>query len=406
MKPNQAALFVERFDSSKHELSDFVFTSTVDKVGFAIEDAKSRTCRMRYLLGGDPAMADDRKFRMLPEDCATLVGNCKKRLTAAFIPQLTEHGWGPDGGKACGKHLDVYEQDGNVWTLTVLTEHAWADAVDPGLGWLGRSAGLRGWLDLDGFIRPADMFEGSFTNFPAMKGLGNVEPMSAVKERFSRRMVFVNGLYQPDAALAAPEATPLSATANKPPSEAGRKEQETMKFSADDIRRLGLPENATQEQAQARFEETLALAAKPAPKAEAATTEAPLSKAETIAMLEQMREEDRTKGTAALRAEFEARDKAKAIDAVLFDAEKAGKLTAADREKFRAIGVQVGADSLKEMFERFGAKAPSVAVFEPGHGVATPLAGDTVAKLCAEMTAKIVRRNNVPGRVTAVEGVN
>ena len=404
----QPALFTETFDSKRHELQDFSFTLDLDKVGFAVLDEKKRTCKMRYLKGGEPAMADSRKFRMLPEDCAVLVGNCKKRLSTIGIPQLTEHGWGKEGGKGCGKHLDVLEEGGDIWNVVLLTEEAWMDSVDPGLGWLGRSAGLKGWMDLDGFIRPADMFEGSFTNFPAMQGLGSIETMSALQERLSRRMVFVGGIYQPEgqADSSALSARPTSQASNEvtnpsPDQASSKKGAEDMKLSADTLLLLGIAEGASQEEIEARLSERLT------PKTTAAAAQPAEDPAKVFAeLLGPALAEERVRLTTSITAGFEARDKEKAIDAVLFDAEKAGKLTPADREKFRAIGAQIGAESLKEMFERFGAKAPTVAVFEPGHGVPTPLTGDTVAKLCADMTAKIVRRNNAPGRVQADEGVN
>ena len=393
MKPKQPALFTETFDSKSHQLQDFSFTLDLDQVGFTVLDEKKRTCKMRYLRGGEPPMADSRKFRMLPEDCAVLVGNCKKRLSTFGIPQLTEHGWGKDGGKGCGKHLDVLEEGGDIWNVVILTEEAWADAVDPGLGWLGRSAGLKGWLDLDGFIRPADMFEGSFTNFPAMQGLGSIETMSALQERFSRRMVFVGGIYQPEGAASRSESLASNEASNPSPDQASNKKgAEDMKFSAETLKLLGLAEGASQEEIERALQGRLSTPKPQEPTTTAAAT--PADSAKVFAeLLGPALAEERVKLTASLTAEFEARDKAKAIDAVLSEAEGVGgtpgRITAAEREEFRALGDKIGPESLKKVRSRFGANAPTAAVFEPGHGVSTPISGSNLQALCDKTTEQL-----------------
>ncbi len=358
---------IVHFDAQQHALSDYVFTLSKDVTGFLAVDPSKRICKLRYLRAGEPSMADERRFRMLPDDASLVVGNAKKRLAEAFIPQLTEHGWGPDGGKACGKVLEVLDEGGDVWFLVQLTEQAWQDAVDPGLAWMGRSAGFRGWMDPDGFIRPADVFEGSFTNFPAMKGLGAAETMESASVRFSTRNP-------------------------SPPEASSRKEQE-MKFSTDDLKRLGLPESATQEQAEARFKELTE------PKAETPKP-AEINLADLDARISTRIESALTTATeravAATEAKFAEQQREQAIDAVLLAAETAHRITPAEREKFREDGRKIGPERLSEIL---GTKAGAEAsrVFAPGVDSGAPGHATTVEEMCKEATEvfRYARKNGV-----------
>jgi hypothetical protein len=378
----QKGLFPERFDTKKHELSDFAFTSTIDTQGFTVQDASKFIVRMRYLLGGDPALSDERKFRMMPEDAALVVGNCKKRLSTGFIPQLTEHGWGPEGGKSCGKALDVYEQAGDVWFLVQLTPAAYTDAVDPGLGWLSRSAGVKGWLDTDGCIRPADAFEGSFTNFPAMQGLGACEPMSDLAHRFATR------IGSPASLL--PTST-FTQTPNPSPDQASEPKGADDMISAENLKLLGLADGASQDDINKAV--TAKFSAPPPEPKPQAKADKPL----TLEMLDEIRTRDREADRKDLEEAFAKRERKTKIEAVIFAAEDAGKAVGAERETLRSDGELLGPERLEALLSARSTKAPTTSVFEPGHGTQAARPGKTITELCAARTDKIVRRNNMPG---------
>lgn len=239
---------------------DFVFSSAIDPEGMKTEEKDGRFfARMRFLHGGVPAMNDYRKFRMTPEDLAATVLNTKKLMESTPVPNLFEHGWACDGS-AGGKFVDAYAQDGDFWMTAELDAETFEAAVKPGLKWHGRSLGFAGWIDEEEFIRPTMAREGSWTNFPAMAGLGGVEPMSAFVARFTRSR---SSVFVPDT-LVSPTGAPISASeiTNTSPS-ASTKETE-MKLSAEAIRRLGLAENAS----EADIEKAIAnLSAKPEPPA-------------------------------------------------------------------------------------------------------------------------------------------
>lgn len=417
------------FDSSKHSLEEFAFTFATDSAAIRLEAEKPRQCRMRYAIGGEPEMGDPRRFRMYPEDAALCVGNAKKRLSAqpkGGIPQLFEHGWGMYGGKAGGYWLDLSEEGGDLWALVALDERTWEEAVDPGMNWFGRSMGFSGWVDPDGFIRPADIFEGSFTNFPAMKGLGTVEPMAQLEQRLSARSsVLLSGLWVPQRGLVgadgkpvpsqlstsegeAASGGPLGHPANPSPETASNgKEQETMKLSADTLKLLGFAEGAepTQEQIDKAFKERLsarAAAPAPAPAAQPPASgegeDRPLTRGQMLEMLETLRKEDRQKSAAEIRAELEARERDRQIDAVLLEAEKAGRLTAAEREEWLrptepgkpSQAQLLGPERLAKTLSRFTVSAPTRPVYQPGDDASLlgkPSGGTgSVSEMCQQAT--------------------
>lgn len=366
----------------------FAFTFAPDPAGlvrFQDQTPGERKCKMRFLLGGEPVIGDYRKFRMLPEDAALCVGNAKKRISMqskGAIPLLFEHGWGAEGGRAGGYALDVYEEGGDIWFTVLLDEPTWAAAVDPGLNWFGRSAYFSGWMDPDGFIRPADIFEGSLTNFPAMQGLGECQPMQELEEKFSKR---IHLAMKRQYGLDMPEQFTPGTTSHTSPAEASyRKEREQMKLSAETLKLLGFAENAdpTPEQIDN------AVKAKQGAAAPAASVSV---RSEVLQVMDELRARDREEIGAQLRAEFEARDKERAIDAVLLDAEKSGRITVADREKYRAMGRQMGAEALKDVVSRFAAVAPTGRVFEPGSSAGAPVqaGSQTIAELCEQENAHL-----------------
>lgn len=361
-------------------LERFAFTFAPDPGGIVTlaEAPQKRTCKMRFLIAGEPTIGDYRKFRMLPEDAAMCVGNAKKRLSTqprGGIPLLFEHGWGSEGGRAGGYALDVFDDGGDIWFIVLMDEPTWAAAVDPGLNWFGRSAGFSGWTDPDGFIRPADIFEGSLTNFPAMQGLGECEPMSELEQRFSKRTAIAMQR------LSSGLITPIQPLTTSPAAASDRKERE-MKLSAKALQLLGFAENAdpTPEQIEAALT-----------KGAATTQDKPLTRSEMLQAFDDIRKQDREAQAADLRAEFEARDKERAIDAVLLEAEKARKLTAANREKFRAMGRTIGVDALKEVFAQFAAVAPTAPVFQPGEAQ-TQEVGSSIAQQCAQASERFRRQ--------------
>lgn len=418
-----------RFDASKHRLEEFAFTFATDVGGIVLEADKPRQCRMQYLLGGEPAMNDTRRFRMPPDDIPLILANARKRLAArpkGGIPQLFEHGWGAYGGRAGGYALDVYEEKGDIWFLVLLDEKTWEEAVEPGLNWFSRSMGFFGWLDEESYIRCADPFEGSFTNFPAMRGLASVESMAQLEQRLSSRSsVLLRGLWMPQRGLVGADGKPVPShlstsegeaaaggplghpTNPSPETASNGKEQETMKLSADTLRLLGFAEGAepTQEQIDTAFKERLsARAAAPAPAPAAAAPasgegeDRPLTRGEMLEMLETLRKEDRQKSAAEIRAELEARERDRQIDAVLLEAERAGRLTAAEREEWLRPTEQgkpsqaqlLGPERLRKTLSRFTVSAPTRPVFQPGDDASllgTPSGGTgSVSVMCQQAT--------------------
>ena len=368
---------------------------------------------MRYAIGGEPEMGDPRRFRMYPEDAALCVGNAKKRLTAqpkGGIPQLFEHGWGMYGGRAGGYWLDLSEEGGDLWALVALDEQTWEEAVEPGMNWFGRSMGFSGWVDPDGFIRPADIFEGSFTNFPAMKGLGTVEPMAQLEARLSSRsFVAFNGLLVPQHLAAAPTGAPegprtpeaggVDVTRNTSPAEASHRKEQEMNLSAATLKLLGFAEGEkpTEEQIEAAFAKTLESAGKNRASSGngADGDEKPLSKGDVLDLLGQFREEDRTKLRDDLEAELAKRERARSIEAVILEAENAGFATAAEREDLRKDGELLGPERLKAQLSKRAPSAPTRRVFVPGDeattfSTGTPGTGipSDINALCAQATAK------------------
>lgn len=398
------------FDSAKHRLEEYVFTFAQD--GSPLQpDEKPGRCRMRFLIGGEPEMGDPRRFRMYPEDAALCVGNAKKRLSVqpkGGIPLLFEHGWGMYGGKAGGYALDVYEDQGDIWFLSLLDGHTWESAVDPGLNWFGRSAGFSGWLDPDGFIRPADIFEGSFTNFPAMKGLGLVEPMAQLEQRMSSRsFVAMNGLLVPPhlaaVSLAAPEglkSAPAGGGVSSPstsPAEASHRKEQEMNLSAATLKLLGFAEgaNPTEEQIEKAFTDRLSARAS----GDGAAGEAPLSKGDVLGILAEFREEDRAKLRTDLEGEFAKRERAREIETVIFAAEKDGRANAEEREALRKDGLALGPERLRELLAKRGPVSPAHRVFVPGDETSTTLTSGAPAPgvpgdlktLCDQATAQFRR---------------
>ncbi len=396
------------FDAKTHRLEQYVFTFAQDGSPMKPDEEKPRECRMRFLIGGEPELGDTRRFRMLPEDAALVVGNAKKRLTTqpkGGIPMLYEHGWGMYGGKAGGYALDVYEEGGDIWFLSLLDEHAWEGAVDPGLNWFGRSAGFSGWMDPDGFIRPADIFEGSFTNFPAMKGLGTVEPMAQLEQRLSSRsFVAMNGLLVPNHLAAGTPAAPLGLTQNaapgggepvtnpSPSTASTGKEQETMKLSATTLKLLGFAEDAepTEEQIETAMQARV--------KTPATVADQPLSRGDVSAMLAEFREQDRATLTDQLNAEFAERERAREIETVILEAERDGRATAAERDDLRKDGKLLGPERLKAQLAKRAPNAPTRRVFVPGEESATFSAGSPAPgvpvdlnTLCAQASANFRR---------------
>lgn len=328
----------EMFDSKRHSLEDFAFdmpAGTVVPVTMSADGdeddkkmAKKRTCMACYLRKDTPSMADVRRFRMTPDDAALTCGNAKKRMMSSFIPALFEHGWSMSrGGIAGGKALDVFEQDGDIWIKWELDEQTWQEAVEPGLNWLGRSAGFRGWKDQDGFIRPADLLEGSFTNFPAMNGLGNVIPMSEAQQRYAtaqfsaRPYVFLNGVYSPDQTIVTTSETGTTTGASlttSPATASHRKEKEQMKNLTT---LLGLAENASEEEVLAAMQALKEKAEKPAP-AQAAT-ETPDIKA----MVQTLFTEEIKRHGDAIKAEYAAQERERTVKAKIESGRLAGKIT-------------------------------------------------------------------------------
>lgn len=329
-------------------LERFVFVTDQSADIQTVEDAP-RKCRMRMLRGGEPALADSRRFRMTPEDRASTLGNAQRRLAVRTIPLLFEHGFGPCGGKAGGKVTRVYEDAEDLWAEVLLDEDTFEEAVDPGLNWHGRSAGFMGWMDEDGFIHPADVFELSLTNFPAMEGLGAVEAMHTFSERFAARST-------------TPAQAPASVTVSSAAAASKPKEQE-MSFSPEFLSSLGLADNASAEDVQ-RAVTVRAAEATPCPacgmlcpstaayccgcggpmkKGASLSTRTQDSTASTAftvdvaaqlrAILASERAENDKAVQETLKSEREAFAKKQAVDAFLASAP--GKITAANRDAWR-----------------------------------------------------------------------
>ena len=402
------------FDASKHALEKFVFTLAQDGSPMEPEEKPGR-CRMRFLIGGEPEMGDPRRFRMYPEDAALCVGNAKKRLSMqpkGGIPILFEHGWGMYGGKAGGYALDVYEEKGDLWFLALLDEDTWEGAVDPGLNWFGRSAGFSGWVDPDGFIRPADIFEGSFTNFPAMKGLGMVEPMAQLEARLSSRsFVAFNGLLVPQHLAAAPTGAPEGprtpeagggdVTRNTSPDKASHRKEQEMNLSAATLKLLGFAEGEkpTPEQIEAAFNKSL----EGKSKASAEPGEKPLTKSETLALVEDLVAAKTKTETDALRTAFDKRDFERQRDAMLDEFQGVGDKTPArfveaDRAQYAEMADKLGLEATRKHLERLPVSAPTRRVFVPGDeattfSTGTPGAGipNDLNTLCAQASATFRR---------------
>lgn len=398
------------FDASKHALEKFVFTLAQDGSPMEPEEKPGR-CRMRFLIGGEPEMADPRRFRMYPEDAALCVGNAKKRLSQqpkGGIPILFEHGWGMYGGKAGGYALDVYAEKGDLWFLALLDEDTWEAAVDPGLNWFGRSLSFSGWMDPDGFIRPAYPFEGSFTNFPAMKGLGTVEPMAQLEARLSSRsFVAFNGLLVPQHLAAAPTGAPEGprtpeagggdVTRNTSPAEASHRKEQEMNLSAANLKLLGFAEGAepTQEQIATAFKERLAKT--PDPK-----VETPGEKPVTLAMVEALVAEKSKREVDAVREAFSTQMFERDVNTLLDEMQGVGggpaRITAAQREEYLGMAKKLGIEATRKHLERLPVSAPTRRVFVPGDeattfSTGTPGAGipSDLNTLCAQASATFRR---------------
>lgn len=402
------------FDASKHALEKFVFTLAQDGSPMEPEEKPGR-CRMRFLIGGEPEMGDPRRFRMYPEDAALCVGNAKKRLSQqpkGGIPILFEHGWGMYGGKAGGCALDVFEEKGDIWFLSLLDEDTWEDAVDPGLNWFGRSAGFSGWIDPDGFIRPADIFEGSFTNFPAMKGLGMVEPMAQLEQRLSSRsFVSLNGLLVPQHLAAAPMGAPEGprtpeaggegSSTNTSPAEASHRKEQEMNLSAATLKLLGFAEGEkpTPEQIETAFNKSLE--AKNRTSSESG--EKALTRSETLELVEDLVAAKTKTETDALRTAFEKRDFERQRDAMLDEFQGVNDRTparfaAAERAQYAEMADKLGIEATRKHLEKLPVAAPTRRVFVPGDeatafSTGTPSAGvpADLNTLCAQASATFRR---------------
>jgi hypothetical protein len=333
--------------STPHDLSAFQRASLKDYALFgrlAIEELAGegippRRVRMMFIPTGEARMNDPyRRVKMLPEDKALCIANFAEH---DFTPILFDHGCGNRGTQGGGEIISLPAEPLDLVTICALTPLAHQEAfVDR--SWLGRSAGIRGYTDSEGFIHPVDIFEGSFTNLPAVGGLGGVEEMATFMQRFtSRSSVFIH----------APTPTPTPPT----PPEAAEKEQE-MKFSADDIKRLGLPENATQEAAEAAF--ATLLAPKPAPKQPTVTeltasmTDAIRSAAQTIA--------DESAKAGRIKS---------AIDAAVL----ATKIEEVDRPDYQALG-ETNIAMLEKQLAKLPARRPAgAATFRRNASDAKPL---------------------------------
>lgn len=288
-------------------------------------NADERRCRMTFLLAGEPGMNDWRDFCMTPDDTKMVRNNFVAE--GSLLPLLYDHGWSGRGTMSAGRIIELPDDTPNLDALCRLTPSGWREVVEEE-AWLSRSAGFYGYTDKEDRIHPVALAEGSFTSLPAMKGLGAVQPMTALFSRFQEftraapqaaapgRSSVLVGLH---AGVAAPEAAPAPTTPSASPAEAISPTQEvSMKLSKEALARLGLEENATDAQADA----AILKFASPAPPAAAAPA------ADVRALVaEALREQN---------AAHEATARAGKITALIAAAVERGALPSGDGEDARA----------------------------------------------------------------------
>lgn len=366
-------------------IQEFVFDLGEDRTGVTLlkKSEEGYRVRMRYLRGGIPSMEDSRRFKMDADDLAATIRNGTERIAKKFIPQIYDHGW--DSGIACGKWLSCDGEGGDFWAEVLLDEEAFRGAVAPGLNWFGRSLGFQAWIDEDGYIRPVAPVEGSFTNFPAMAGLGGVQEMSVARERFKQRatstVIVPAALADGANTNSKPDGGARSDVDPKNPSPVAAshgKEQE-MKFSLEFLRSLGLDEKATVEDVEKRMQErekervslkeasekaaAAAPPAKPEPKPETATEKpAMVSLAEVNKIVEEKVEAARKSDRETITAELAKAERAKKVDTLLERATKEGRVLGNEEEqkRFRSL--------IEKDPEAFEALLPNLAIRVPVPG--------------------------------------
>lgn len=340
------------------DLTPFVFTNAPgvasSDIEFSAQEGAAYRCRRRVLLGGKPAMEDDRTFFMPAPDVDTILDCAKKRLSWGTIPVLFEHGFGAKGGEAGGKNLEFYRKprDGNddLWVLQQLDEDTWKAAVKPGLKWHSVSVGFDGWVDPEGFIRCNDVKEVSCTSRPAMRGLGSVETFEAFEARMRSRRAFVqlegSGLHVPAAEPAKEETTVTPSTVHAEPtvSPAAASKPKEPPMTPLALALLGLAPGATPEQFEAAL--IARFGAQGATTNTAITVPAPVTPDVTaltaaVANLEQSFERRANaiveQVTRTQEERFAAITREREIDALITAARTDGRLSAAEEPATREV---------------------------------------------------------------------
>src|ERR1035438_515448 len=127
---------------------------------------------------GKTALQDKRSFVMDESDFSTLKTNLANKKTPCSL--LYEHGSGPRGGISGGKVISLQEKAGEIFAHATLTKRAYEECKDE--EWLSCSGGFLASRDPEGNIRPVEMLEVSFTNFPAFPGLGAITTFAVLTE--------------------------------------------------------------------------------------------------------------------------------------------------------------------------------------------------------------------------------
>ncbi len=389
----------ELFDPAKHKVETREIALAFDRDGMrdvALASVKDKypdaqfPCAMRSLLLGEHDIGWGETLRVMPEDVAMCVVNGNELIRSAFFPLLFDHGFTGRGTESPGDVLECYEENGSFWQLCDLAdEEMYRAACNPGKRWKSRSLGFGAWIDGDGFLRAVQPKELSLTNLPRLKGLGKVVEMSHLRKVYGLGFrPGPEGLVIPTSLAAVPAASPEGtqraatggeasslSTSTSSPVPASTRKEEHMKVTPENLKLLGLAENASEDDLNRRLAELAAPAAappapKPEPKVETPPPPAPgvtlgdVQKIVAESTATVFKEMAAANAKAIAEATAAAEKKAK-VDGLLERAIGLGKVPRA-HAKFLRPGIEADPVGFEAELAAMKAVAPVEPIFERG----------------------------------------